>query len=763
MLPPSRPLLPGGGLRRGATVSVTAAAGVGGATSLALALVAEASRAGSWVAAVGLPSLGLVAADELGVALERLVLVAAPGARRPGAGWWRRWSTGSTCAPPRRPRRACARPTPAGSWPGPASGARCWCSSGRAGPREADLAAPGHRGPLGGARRRPRPPAGPPGRASPAAAGARRPGPGGPTSGCPAPTARWRCAAVRRRSRADRRCRVRSAATRVRLSRWRAVRTLVVRCADWPIVAAGGAARRAGGRRPRQPGGGHLAGGPGRGRRPATSAGGRRRAAARRWWCSSTTPPATPGPSSRSSPPSTPSPRGSRSPGRARWPSPPGARPASSAATTRWWPSALALVADAVAGCAGGRVPCGSGVADGPFAAALAAARRPGRPAVVAPGGTPAFLADRCPSAALERPELVDVLGRLGLRTPRRPGRPPGPDVLARFGTEGQTAWRLAGGLDERPPATGPAARRPHRQRGARPAGRHGGPGRLRGPGHGRGAAPPALGPGLGLHPGGDRRRDRARRAARAGVAGRGRAHRRRPSPTGCAGSSTAGSRARPATGPPPGSAGCGSRPTRSCPPAAASSASGAATRPPPTGPPGPWPGCRACSASARSPCPSGGGAATRPPRSRWSTRRPSTSPSSGPAPTATAWSGPWPGPAAHARRRPGCTASPPPAELRRRRRRAGAGQRPRRAVRRRRRGCRWPAAPGSDVRGVGRALAARGALVGRRPPPAPGPPPARHRRRPGPPRRPRGRPLAASRPPTTEAQAVRRPRRLAR
>jgi hypothetical protein len=51
---------------------------VGGATSLALALVAEASRAGSWVAAVGLPSLGLVAADELGVALERLVLVAAP-------------------------------------------------------------------------------------------------------------------------------------------------------------------------------------------------------------------------------------------------------------------------------------------------------------------------------------------------------------------------------------------------------------------------------------------------------------------------------------------------------------------------------------------------------------------------------------------------------------------------------------------------------------------------------------------------------------
>ena len=71
-------LLPGAGLRRGTTVSVAAGPGLGGATALAMALVAQASRAGSWVAAVGLPSLGLVAADELGVALERLVLVAAP-------------------------------------------------------------------------------------------------------------------------------------------------------------------------------------------------------------------------------------------------------------------------------------------------------------------------------------------------------------------------------------------------------------------------------------------------------------------------------------------------------------------------------------------------------------------------------------------------------------------------------------------------------------------------------------------------------------
>lgn len=73
------PLLPGGGLRRGSVVSVGAAApGAGGAATLALALVSAASGAGSWVAVVGLRSLGLVAAAEVGVALERLVLVAPP-------------------------------------------------------------------------------------------------------------------------------------------------------------------------------------------------------------------------------------------------------------------------------------------------------------------------------------------------------------------------------------------------------------------------------------------------------------------------------------------------------------------------------------------------------------------------------------------------------------------------------------------------------------------------------------------------------------
>jgi hypothetical protein len=72
------PLLPDGGLRRGTTASVS---GTGGATSLALAMVAGGSAAGSWVAAVGIPALGLAGAGEVGVVLERLVLVAEPPPR----------------------------------------------------------------------------------------------------------------------------------------------------------------------------------------------------------------------------------------------------------------------------------------------------------------------------------------------------------------------------------------------------------------------------------------------------------------------------------------------------------------------------------------------------------------------------------------------------------------------------------------------------------------------------------------------------------
>jgi hypothetical protein len=79
VLPALAPLLPDGALRRGTTLAIEGPA----ARSLALALAAGPSAAGSWVGVVSLPSLGLAAAAEVGVALERLLLVASP----PPAEW----------------------------------------------------------------------------------------------------------------------------------------------------------------------------------------------------------------------------------------------------------------------------------------------------------------------------------------------------------------------------------------------------------------------------------------------------------------------------------------------------------------------------------------------------------------------------------------------------------------------------------------------------------------------------------------------------
>jgi len=67
-------VVPEGGLVRGSVTAVEGAA----ATSLALALVAGVSSAGGWTAVVGCPDLGLAAAAEAGLALERLALVAEP-------------------------------------------------------------------------------------------------------------------------------------------------------------------------------------------------------------------------------------------------------------------------------------------------------------------------------------------------------------------------------------------------------------------------------------------------------------------------------------------------------------------------------------------------------------------------------------------------------------------------------------------------------------------------------------------------------------
>ena len=58
-------------LQRGSTVACNGRAGV----SLAMALAAAPSREGAWVGVAGLPEFGLRAAADMGVALERLVMV----------------------------------------------------------------------------------------------------------------------------------------------------------------------------------------------------------------------------------------------------------------------------------------------------------------------------------------------------------------------------------------------------------------------------------------------------------------------------------------------------------------------------------------------------------------------------------------------------------------------------------------------------------------------------------------------------------------
>ncbi|MCU1524056.1 MAG: hypothetical protein JWO18_950 [Microbacteriaceae bacterium] len=66
-------LLPGGGLKEGATYSIDHSA------TLLMALLAGPSAAGSWCGVVGVPEFGVEAAQRFGIDLERLVLVPHPG------------------------------------------------------------------------------------------------------------------------------------------------------------------------------------------------------------------------------------------------------------------------------------------------------------------------------------------------------------------------------------------------------------------------------------------------------------------------------------------------------------------------------------------------------------------------------------------------------------------------------------------------------------------------------------------------------------
>ncbi|MFM8237073.1 MAG: DNA polymerase Y family protein [Actinomycetota bacterium] len=91
------------------------------------------------------------------------------------------------------------------------------------------------------------------------------------------------------------------------------------------------------------------------------------------------------------------------------------------------------------------------GIADGAFAARLAA-RRGDRGEVVPPGGSAAFLAP-WPVAALGDPALADLLVRLGVPTLGDLAALPAGSVLDRFGAPGRLAHDLASGREPAPPS----------------------------------------------------------------------------------------------------------------------------------------------------------------------------------------------------------------------------------------------------------------------------------------------------------------------
>jgi protein ImuB len=114
-------------------------------------------------------------------------------------------------------------------------------------------------------------------------------------------------------------------------------------------------------------------------------------------------------------------------------------------------PAVAERIVDVVAAQAG--VECQIGIADGLFAATLAAHRS----LLVPPEESAGFLAPLSiaelgqGAIGMDRAALVDLLRRLGLRTLGAFAALPVDDVASRFGLDGVRAHRLAQGLDERP------------------------------------------------------------------------------------------------------------------------------------------------------------------------------------------------------------------------------------------------------------------------------------------------------------------------
>ena len=91
------------------------------------------------------------------------------------------------------------------------------------------------------------------------------------------------------------------------------------------------------------------------------------------------------------------------------------------------------------------------GVADGAFTATIAARYGVDGGSMVVPSAETASFLAPIPVAALERPELADLLLRLGLSTLGAIAALPASDMVGRFGAEGAIVHRLASGGDDRP------------------------------------------------------------------------------------------------------------------------------------------------------------------------------------------------------------------------------------------------------------------------------------------------------------------------
>ena len=136
----------------------------------------------------------------------------------------------------------------------------------------------------------------------------------------------------------------------------------------------------------------------------------------------------------------------------------PGACAIGARGPARYFGGEEALAGKIIETVTGGGFACSAGVADGLFAARLAArAAAPGTATVVPPGQAREFLAPYAVSV-LDSEELTELLPRLGIVTLEDFARLPASQAVNRFGAPGGAAHRLARGLDPRPLAARPPA-----------------------------------------------------------------------------------------------------------------------------------------------------------------------------------------------------------------------------------------------------------------------------------------------------------------